>query len=106
MTLPYDTLQEVRHRLREVSPNLAKYEDVEEANYFTQAYELSQVRISNFLSWFKDPKLTTKGPPILTKPDGIKCLSAWLRVEELKVCLTLVSRKLVVQPKTSSLDFL
>ena len=79
MTLPYDTLQEVRHRLREVSPNLAKYEDVEEANYFTQAHELSQVRISNFLSWFKDPKLTTKGPPILTKPDGIKCLSAWLR---------------------------
>lgn len=43
MTLPYDTLDEVRERLAEVSPNLVRYDDVEEANYFKQANELSQV---------------------------------------------------------------
>lgn len=43
VTLPYDTLDEVRERLAEVSPNLVRYDDVEEANYFKQANELSQV---------------------------------------------------------------
>lgn len=43
MTLPYDTLDEVRNRLAEVSPNLVRYDDVEEANYFKQANELSKV---------------------------------------------------------------
>lgn len=41
-TLPYDTLDEVRSRLAEVSPNLIRYEDVEEANYFKQANELAK----------------------------------------------------------------
>lgn len=44
-TLPYDTLDEVRDRLAEVSPNLVRYDDVEEANYFRQAHELSKVRL-------------------------------------------------------------
>ncbi len=43
--LPYDSLADVRGRLSEVSPNLTKYGDVEEANYFKQASELAQVRI-------------------------------------------------------------
>lgn len=43
MTLPYDTLDGVRDRLADVSPNLVRYDDVEEANYFKQAYELSKV---------------------------------------------------------------
>lgn len=43
VTLPYDTLDEVRNRLAEVSPNLVRYDDVEEANYFKQANELSKV---------------------------------------------------------------
>lgn len=43
VTLPYDTLDEVRGRLAEVSPNLVRYDDVEEANYFKQANELAQV---------------------------------------------------------------
>lgn len=43
VTLPYDTLDEVRDRLAEVSPNLVRYDDVEEANYFKQANELSKV---------------------------------------------------------------
>lgn len=43
MSLPYDTIDEVRDRLEEVSPNLVRYDDVEEANYFKQANELSKV---------------------------------------------------------------
>ncbi len=43
VTLPYDSLEEVRSRLAEVSPNLVRYEDVEEANYFKQANELAKV---------------------------------------------------------------
>ncbi|XP_044073860.1 NADH-ubiquinone oxidoreductase 75 kDa subunit, mitochondrial-like isoform X1 [Siniperca chuatsi] len=42
VTLPYDTLDEVRDRLAEVSPNLVRYDHVEEANYFKQANELSK----------------------------------------------------------------
>ncbi|XP_061580436.1 NADH-ubiquinone oxidoreductase 75 kDa subunit, mitochondrial-like [Cololabis saira] len=42
VTLPYDTLDEVRNRLAEVSPNLVRYDDVEGANYFKQANELSK----------------------------------------------------------------
>ena len=45
VTLPYDTLPEIRHRLGEVAPNLIRYEDVEEANYFKQAHELAQVNL-------------------------------------------------------------
>lgn len=41
--LPYDTLDEVRARLAEVSPNLVRYDDVEGANYFQQASELASV---------------------------------------------------------------
>ncbi|XP_008424873.1 NADH-ubiquinone oxidoreductase 75 kDa subunit, mitochondrial [Poecilia reticulata] len=42
VTLPYDSLEEVRSRLAEVSPNLVRYDNVEEANYFKQANELSK----------------------------------------------------------------
>lgn len=41
--LPYESLDEVRSRLAEVSPNLVRYDDVEEANYFKQANELAKV---------------------------------------------------------------
>lgn len=41
--LPYDSLDEVRARLAEVSPNLVRYDDVEGANYFQQANELASV---------------------------------------------------------------
>lgn len=40
--LPYDTLAELRRRMTEVSPNLTRYGDVEEANYFAQAAELAK----------------------------------------------------------------
>jgi len=41
-TLPYDTIEEVRNRLGEVSPNLVRLDEVEEANFFAQANELAQ----------------------------------------------------------------
>lgn len=43
VTLQYDSLEEIRARLAEVSPNLIRYDDVEEANYFKQANELAKV---------------------------------------------------------------
>ncbi|XP_063073322.1 NADH-ubiquinone oxidoreductase 75 kDa subunit, mitochondrial [Engraulis encrasicolus] len=42
VTLPYDSVAEVRDRLAEVAPNLVRYDDVEVANYFKQANELAQ----------------------------------------------------------------
>ena len=39
-TLPYDTLQQVRARLAEVSPNLTRYGLVEEANFFKESASL------------------------------------------------------------------
>ncbi|XP_044158507.1 NADH-ubiquinone oxidoreductase 75 kDa subunit, mitochondrial [Bufo gargarizans] len=50
VTLPYDNLDAVRHRLHEVSPNLVRYDDVEEANYFKQAAELSQLANQQLLA--------------------------------------------------------
>lgn len=50
VTLPYDSLDEVRDRLVEVSPNLVRYDELEEANYFKQANELSKV--SSYLPLF------------------------------------------------------
>ena len=43
-TLPYDTLQQVRARLNEVSPNLTRYGLVEEANFFAQAAEIAALK--------------------------------------------------------------
>jgi NADH dehydrogenase (ubiquinone) Fe-S protein 1 len=43
LTLPYDNLNEIRKRMGEISPNLTKYGDAEEANYFTQSAELAQL---------------------------------------------------------------
>lgn len=41
--LPYDNLDEIRHRLEEVAPNLTSYGLVEEANYFNQAVQLAKL---------------------------------------------------------------
>uniref|UniRef100_A0A6B2F842 NADH-ubiquinone oxidoreductase 75 kDa subunit, mitochondrial n=1 Tax=Bothriechis nubestris TaxID=1766655 RepID=A0A6B2F842_9SAUR len=62
VTLPYDNLDQVRRRLEEVSPNLVRYDDVEEANYFIQANELSKVVNQKLLA---DPLV----PPQLTVKD-------------------------------------
>ncbi|XP_063788729.1 NADH-ubiquinone oxidoreductase 75 kDa subunit, mitochondrial [Pseudophryne corroboree] len=48
--LPYDDPDGVRNRLQEVSPNLVRYDDVEEANYFKQAAELSKLTTQQMLT--------------------------------------------------------
>ncbi|NWW23747.1 NDUS1 oxidoreductase, partial [Falcunculus frontatus] len=62
LTLPYENLDEIRKRLEEVSPNLVRYDDVEEANYFTQANELAKLAKQQLLA---DPLV----PPQLTIKD-------------------------------------
>lgn len=60
-SLPYDTLNEVHKRLEEVSPNLTRYGDVEEANYFKQANELSKsIKQTLAASPLTPPQLTLK----------------------------------------------
>ena len=38
--LPYDTLNDIRSRMTEVAPNLTRYGDIEEANFFSLTKEL------------------------------------------------------------------
>ncbi|XP_076848761.1 NADH-ubiquinone oxidoreductase 75 kDa subunit, mitochondrial [Brachyhypopomus gauderio] len=59
--LTYDTLAEVRERLMEVAPNLVRYDDVEEANFFQQASELSKTVSQSLLAEpLVPPQLTVK----------------------------------------------
>lgn len=44
VTLPYDKVEDIRNRMTEIAPNLTQYDEVEDANYFTQAQELSKVK--------------------------------------------------------------
>ncbi|NXD21681.1 NDUS1 oxidoreductase, partial [Spelaeornis formosus] len=62
LTLPYENLDQIRKRLEEVSPNLVRYDDVEEANYFIQANELAKLVKQQLLA---DPLV----PPQLTIKD-------------------------------------
>ena len=48
-TLPYENIDEIRMRLTEVSPNLTRYDDVEDANYFSQAQQLSKVSVYHLI---------------------------------------------------------
>jgi len=43
IVLPYDELSEIRKRMRDISPNLVAYGEVEGANYYAQATELSKL---------------------------------------------------------------
>ncbi|ODN00169.1 NADH-ubiquinone oxidoreductase 75 kDa subunit, mitochondrial [Orchesella cincta] len=45
LKLPYDNLNEIRRRMGEIAPNLTKYGDVEDANYFTQAAQLADLAL-------------------------------------------------------------
>ncbi|XP_076008606.1 NADH-ubiquinone oxidoreductase 75 kDa subunit, mitochondrial isoform X2 [Genypterus blacodes] len=59
--LPYDSVDEVRSRLAEISPNLVRYDDVEEANYFKQANELAQAVDQTLIAEpLVPPQLTVK----------------------------------------------
>ncbi|KAL7079634.1 hypothetical protein ACQ4LE_001099 [Meloidogyne hapla] len=44
--LPYDTIIEIRQRLSEIAPHLSRYGQVEDANYFRQAFTLSKEEAS------------------------------------------------------------
>lgn len=46
-TLPYESLQEVRDRLQEVSPSLTRYNKIQEVSFDNKAVELSQLVKAN-----------------------------------------------------------
>lgn len=50
--LPYDSLAELRYRLTEVAPNLTRYGNVEQANFFAQGASLNEVKFSFILGFF------------------------------------------------------
>eukprot|EP01134_Creolimax_fragrantissima_P003088 CFRG3088T1 len=41
LTLPYDSVGEIRRRMEDVSPTLVRYNDIQPANYFKQAFGLA-----------------------------------------------------------------
>ncbi len=43
--LPYDNLNEIRRRMAEISPNLTRYGDVEDVNYFSQSAQLAELAL-------------------------------------------------------------
>ncbi|XP_067844199.1 NADH-ubiquinone oxidoreductase 75 kDa subunit, mitochondrial isoform X2 [Heptranchias perlo] len=96
MTLPYDTLDEVRDRLAEISPNLICYDDVEEANFFKQANELAKMVKQQVLTEpLVPPQLTIKDfymtdPISRASQTMAKCIKAVTEgasaVEEPSIC--------------------
>ncbi|XP_072117391.1 NADH-ubiquinone oxidoreductase 75 kDa subunit, mitochondrial [Mobula birostris] len=96
VTLPYDTLDEVRERLSEVSPNLICYDDVEEANFFKQANELAKLVNQQMLTEpLIPPQLTIKDfymtdPISRASQTMAKCIKAVTEgvsaVEEHSIC--------------------
>lgn len=55
--LPYDSLNALRQRMNEISPNLTRYGDVEEANYSAQALELGKESSQNLSSTPLQPQM-------------------------------------------------
>ena len=51
-TLPYDDLKQIRHRMTEIAPHLARYGDVEEPVFVNNASQLAQVKRSCFQNNF------------------------------------------------------
>lgn len=47
--MPYDNLAEVRSRMEDLAPHLVRFGNLEPANYFAQALELSKVIIPMLL---------------------------------------------------------
>ncbi|CAG0878980.1 unnamed protein product [Darwinula stevensoni] len=59
LRLPYETLKEVRERMREISPTLTRYGNAEEANYFKQALQLAQSLKGSLAPDSLSPRLLT-----------------------------------------------
>ena len=57
LTPDYETLEEVRERVRQVAPHLTHYDDMEPANIFKLAEKLARAKVSVLLSlmWFIHP---------------------------------------------------
>ena len=65
----------MRGRLEEVSPNLVRYDDVEQANYFKQANELSQVRHCNHsISYTTSATFLTSLEVTMPTPVSLMCV--------------------------------
>jgi len=61
VSMPFETLNDVRARLGQVSPNLVRYNDVEDANYFKQAQELAELATDSTSNVsFTPPQLSLK----------------------------------------------
>jgi len=59
--LPYDDVNQLRRRMTDVAPNLTRYGEVEEANFFKQAQELAkEVKQQLSETPIKPPQLTLK----------------------------------------------
>ncbi|ELU18021.1 hypothetical protein CAPTEDRAFT_173354 [Capitella teleta] len=82
LTLPYDDIHELRERMEEISPNLIRYNQVEEANYFKQAEQLAKGVKQQLLSDPLAPKLQQlkdfymTDPITRASPTMAKCVKA------------------------------
>ncbi|CAK5044231.1 unnamed protein product [Meloidogyne enterolobii] len=95
--LPYDTITEIRQRLSEVAPHLSRYGQVEDANFFRQAFTLS-----------KEETAKTTHPPKSLEPKQQSLLDFWLTNSITRASPTMVqcvkaSKEYAVQPHTDPL---
>ncbi|KAI4831842.1 hypothetical protein KUCAC02_001361 [Chaenocephalus aceratus] len=95
VVLPYDSVEEVRSRLAEVSPNLVRYDDVEEANYFKQANELAQAVNQELIA---SPLV----PPQLSAKDFYMTDSISRASQTMAKCVKAVTEGSVGEPETRS----
>ncbi|XP_076233257.1 NADH dehydrogenase (ubiquinone) 75 kDa subunit [Calliopsis andreniformis] len=86
--LPYDNLAEVRSRFEEIAPHLVRYGNVEPANYFAQALELSKESSGSFSSNPLDIKQKSLDNFFMTdaisraSPTMAKCVQAVIKQRE------------------------
>ena len=96
-TLPYDNLEEIRRRLSELSPNLTRYGDVEEANFFNLALGLMQVRMIDNYEWSASLEYNQESPKWLnfgTVTSNFKfssSISWWCKGQWLTQCFVLLT---------------
>nr|CAD2163680.1 unnamed protein product [Meloidogyne enterolobii] len=95
--LPYDTITEIRQRLSEVAPHLSRYGQVEEANFFRQAFTLSNEEAAK-----------TTHPPKSLEPKQQSLLDFWLTNSITRASPTMVqcvkaSKEYAIQPHTDPL---
>uniref|UniRef100_A0A914KGU5 NADH-ubiquinone oxidoreductase 75 kDa subunit, mitochondrial n=1 Tax=Meloidogyne incognita TaxID=6306 RepID=A0A914KGU5_MELIC len=95
--LPYDTITEIRQRLSEVAPHLSRYGQVEDANFFRQAFTLS-----------KEETAKTTHPPKCLEPKQQSLPDFWLTNSITRASPTMVqcvkaSKEYAVQPHTDPL---